>query len=68
MRKSLLMGLAALAFGVLPSCSNILEESGINPAVKGETGELRIAWFSLYCGVNTGFFQDVAAGGKNSEG
>ena len=43
MRKSLLMGLAALAFGVLPSCSNILEESGINPAVKGETGELRIA-------------------------
>lgn len=40
--KVLLFGLASLAFGVLPSCSNILEESGINPAVKGETGELRI--------------------------
>lgn len=43
MKKSLLLGLAALAFGVLPSCSNILEENGINPAAKAETGELRIA-------------------------
>lgn len=43
MRKSVLFYLAALAFGVLPSCSNILEESGINPAAKVKTGELGIA-------------------------
>lgn len=43
MKKSFLLGLAALVFGGLTSCSNILEENGINPAVKAETGELRIA-------------------------
>ena len=43
MKKALLLGIAALTFGVLPSCSNILEESGINPAAKVKTGELGIA-------------------------
>lgn len=43
MKKILLLGIAALAFGGLTSCSNILEENGINPTAKAETGELRIA-------------------------
>lgn len=43
MKKILLLGIAALAFGGLTSCSNIMEESGINPTAKAKTGELSIA-------------------------
>ncbi|WP_455620665.1 DUF4493 domain-containing protein [Parabacteroides sp.] len=43
MKRSLLLGLAALAFGGLTSCSNIMEESGINPVAIAKTGELGIA-------------------------
>ncbi|WP_455635742.1 DUF4493 domain-containing protein [Parabacteroides sp.] len=41
--KKILLGIAALAFGGLTSCSNILEENGINPTTKAKTGELGIA-------------------------
>ena len=43
MKKALLLGIAAFAFGGLTSCSNILEDSGVNPAAKAKTGELGIA-------------------------
>lgn len=43
MKKSFFLGIVTLAFGIFLSCSNIMEESGMNPATKVKTGELGIA-------------------------
>lgn len=42
MKQTFLLGLIAFALGFLPSCSNILEDSG-NPSAIAETGKLSLA-------------------------
>lgn len=40
MKQTILSGLAAITFGVLSSCSNIIEDSGVNFPSKAQMGEL----------------------------
>ena len=42
MKQTFLLGLTAFALGFLPSCSNILEDSG-SPSAIAETGKLSLA-------------------------